>query len=91
MSSSWDPVQAQHIVGPELDPNCLQKLSTDNTCRLSVKPNIKLTPIVKGIQKANIVESAQRFLQLINFRPILSLKHYVIYRLKASRGQGGPR
>ena len=32
-SNSLDPDQAQHSVGPDLDPNCLQKLSADNTRR----------------------------------------------------------
>ena len=27
MSNSLDPDQAQHCVGPDLDPNCLQRLS----------------------------------------------------------------
>ena len=32
--NSFDPDQAQHYVGPDLDPKCLQKLSADNTSRL---------------------------------------------------------
>ena len=31
MSISLSPGQARHYVGPELDPNCLQKLSADDT------------------------------------------------------------
>ena len=27
MSNSLDPNQAQHFVGPDLDPNCFQRLS----------------------------------------------------------------
>ena len=27
------PVQAQHFVGPDLGPNCLQRLSADDTSR----------------------------------------------------------
>ena len=31
MSNSLDPDQAcRHLVGPDLGPSCLQKLSTDN-------------------------------------------------------------
>ena len=30
MSNSLDPDQAQHLVGPELGPNCLQRLSGDD-------------------------------------------------------------
>ena len=30
MSNSVDPDQDRHSVGPDLDPNCLQRLSTDD-------------------------------------------------------------
>ena len=30
MSNSLDPNQAQHFVGPDLGPNCLQRLSADD-------------------------------------------------------------
>ena len=29
VSNSLDPDQAQHFVGPDLDPNCFEKLSAD--------------------------------------------------------------
>ena len=32
-SNSLDPDQARHNVGPDMGPNCLQKLSADNTRR----------------------------------------------------------
>ena len=31
MSISLNPDQAQHFVGPDLGPNCLQRLSTEDT------------------------------------------------------------
>ena len=31
VSNSSDPDQARHFVGPDLDPNCLQRLSADDT------------------------------------------------------------
>ena len=31
VSNTLDPVQARQNVGPELDPNCLQRLSADET------------------------------------------------------------
>ena len=31
MSNSLDPDQARHFFGPDLDPNCLLKLSADGT------------------------------------------------------------
>ena len=30
MSNSLDPDQARHFVGPDLGPNCLQRLSVDD-------------------------------------------------------------
>ena len=30
VSNSLDPAQARHFVGPDLGPNCLQRLSADN-------------------------------------------------------------
>ena len=33
VSNRLDPVQARHFVGPDLVPNCLQRLSTEDTSR----------------------------------------------------------
>ena len=33
VSNSLDPDQAQHYVGPDLSPDCLQMLSADDTSR----------------------------------------------------------
>ena len=33
VSNSLDPDQAQHFVGPDLGPNCLQRLSADIVCK----------------------------------------------------------
>ena len=33
VSNSWDPDQAGHSVWPDLGPNCLHKLSADDTRR----------------------------------------------------------
>ena len=33
VSNSWDPNQTRRFVGPDLGPNCLQKLSADDTRR----------------------------------------------------------
>ena len=33
VSNSFDPDQAQCFVGPDLDPNCLQRLSADDISR----------------------------------------------------------
>ena len=39
VSNSLNPNQAQHFVGPDMGPNCLQKLSAVNTSRQRVKFN----------------------------------------------------
>ena len=36
MSNSLDLDQVRHFVGPDLGPNCLQRLSADDTRRQSV-------------------------------------------------------
>ena len=36
MSNSLDPDQARRIVGPDLGPNCLPRLSADDTSRQKV-------------------------------------------------------
>ena len=33
MSNNLDPDQARHFVGPDLGPDCLQRLSADDTSR----------------------------------------------------------
>ena len=37
VSNSLDPDQARHYVRPDLGPNCLQRLSVDDTSRQRVK------------------------------------------------------
>ena len=37
VSNSLDPDQARHFVWPDLVPNCLQRLSTEDTSRQGVK------------------------------------------------------
>ena len=37
VSKSLDPEQARYSVGPDLGPNCLQRLSADDTSRQIVK------------------------------------------------------
>ena len=39
MSNSLEPDQAPLSVGPDLGPNCLQKLSADDTSRQKLKMN----------------------------------------------------
>ena len=51
MSNSLDPDQARHFVGPDLGPNCLQRLSADDTgiqekqgTSISANPHLILGP-----------------------------------------------
>ena len=41
MSNSFDPDQARRFVGPDLGPNCLPRLSADDTGRQRVKDILK--------------------------------------------------
>ena len=36
MTNSLDPVEARHFVGPDLGPNCLERLSADDASRQNV-------------------------------------------------------
>ena len=40
MSNSLDPDQVRRFVGPDLGPNCLQRLSADDTSRQRVKETV---------------------------------------------------
>ena len=42
VSNSMDPDQARNIVGPDLGPNCLHKLSADDTSRQRVNDRFDL-------------------------------------------------
>ena len=37
MSNNLDPDQAPHYVGPDLDPTCLQRITSDDPSRRRVK------------------------------------------------------
>ena len=37
VSNSLDPDQARHFVGPDLDPNCLQRLVADGTSKQRIE------------------------------------------------------
>ena len=47
VSNSMDPDQAQHFVRPDLDHNCLQRLSADDTSRQRVNFSCKtILPVI---------------------------------------------
>ena len=41
VSNSLDTDQARHLVGPDLGPNCLQRILTDDTSRQRVKISVR--------------------------------------------------
>ena len=54
MSKSLDPDQARHFVGPDLGPNCLQRIISDF---LSEHPAFYTQNYVSGMQNFDISES----------------------------------
>ena len=49
VSNSLDPGQAQNFVRPDLGPNCLQKLSADDTRRQRINHDLPIKPIKSRI------------------------------------------
>ena len=49
MSNRLDPDLAQHFVGPDLGPICLQKLSADDRRRQSVKHNVSSFRVAQSV------------------------------------------
>ena len=46
-SNNLDPDQTKHFVGPDLGPNCLQRILADHTHRKRDKPKINIRPLDK--------------------------------------------
>ena len=40
MSNNFDPDQARHFVGPDLGPNCLQRISAEDNRKQSIKVSV---------------------------------------------------
>ena len=53
VSNSLDPDQAQHFVEPDLGPNCLQRLSADDTSRQRYKHQIFISSIIGSMSSQN--------------------------------------
>ena len=64
MSNSLDPDQAQRIVGPDLGPNCLPRLSAEDTSRQRVKKWGQLLNLSFILSQENIMEWQVRCKQL---------------------------
>ena len=68
MSNSLDPDQARRFVGPDLGPNCLPRLSADDTGRPRVKFNLDTNHIYLCMAKK---ESHKGWLSF--YYPIISI------------------
>ena len=61
MSNSFDPDQERHFVGPDLGPNCLQRLSADDNSLLarkeiSIFSYLSVLTFVLCAQKNHLIE-----------------------------------
>ena len=56
MSNSLDPDQARRFVGPDLGPNCLQRLSADDTIRQSY--NHEISVLITSVSSEDSGKSA---------------------------------
>ena len=54
MSNRWDPDQAQHFVGLELDPNCLHRLSNDTSKQIKPLKIIVFFFLLRVLFKKNL-------------------------------------
>ena len=82
MSNSLDPDQARHFVVPDLGPNCLQRLSADNTSRQRFKTELHLSGVVT-VQDSQSGKSFSLILNLaknLQKSPIKCLKEQNIHR-----------
>ena len=53
VSISLDPGQARHFVGPGLDPNCLQRLSSNDTSNIELELQVRHFIIVTEFLNIN--------------------------------------
>ena len=72
MSNNLDPDQTRRFVGPDLDPNCLQRLSADNTSRQGYSENFFLTNSSKQVKifklQYNIVTKSVTYCLFLRFK-----------------------
>ena len=67
MSNSLDPDQAWHFVRPDLGPNCLQRLTADDTRRQGVKwlcEAKRKLPVYKGIKLRIKLGCSQKWVKI---------------------------
>ena len=58
MSNSLDPAQARHFVGPDLGPNCLQRLTADNKSHPS-RQRVKYNNLPIGQRPIALLDSSK--------------------------------
>ena len=61
MSNSLDPDQAGCFVGPDLGPNCLQRLSIDDKSCNVLSLLIRVQTVCKGYQPKGKVAASKNF------------------------------
>ena len=83
MSNSLDPDQARHFVGSDLGPNCLQKLSADDTS--SLKDNCYYHRLHLALPQLN-PSKCQHFFQLPN-RSDKGMQSYKKWMAKKGKGR----
>ena len=66
MANSLDPDQARRFVGPDLGPNCLPRLSADDTGRQRVKV-WGLPPVSVSMSNTNQPLESQRLPRHLKF------------------------
>ena len=83
VSKSFDPDQARHFVGPDLSPNCLQRLSADKAGKgLNTKQLVNtfwLKPWLKLISLGSNFFHLTKVLAATNSEPGLALIQVVIW------------
>ena len=62
VSDSLDQHQAQHFVGPDLGPNCLQRLSADDTSR----HKLKIGMVFRKVNYTTGLNRNQKFIFIIH-------------------------
>ena len=65
MSGSLDLDQAQHFVRPDLGPNCLQRLSADDTSRQRSKGGHQIPSNINGESKKRFCHKGRNPLKYI--------------------------
>ena len=85
MSNSLDPDQVRQIVGPDLGPNCLPKLSADDTGRQRVTPKSAISYGMSFYQYLTALVYIETFLvhipdkRTLNLCSSLSKKHIILW------------